>query len=260
MKPSNLSEINKAFTAQAAGFESEKLHLSKQEYLKYTVKMTAPRKTDSVLEVAAGTCVCGRNIAPYAGQVICLDATPAMLEVGKTECEKAGISNISFIKGYAEELPFLDESFDIVISRLAFHHFAGVEEPFKEMARVLKSGGKLVMIDMIVGDEALRDEVDRIERLRDPSHVRDLTLSEMRNLYMANSISLKTQEQTDIPVSLEAWMELTKPDGETRKEIHTIMQADINGTSITGFAPYNRDGKIYFNQHWIMNIGLKNKF
>ncbi len=53
MKPSNLNEINKAFTAQAAGFESEKLHLSKQEYLKYTVKMTAPRKTDSVLEVAA---------------------------------------------------------------------------------------------------------------------------------------------------------------------------------------------------------------
>ena len=144
-----------------------------------------------------------------------------------------------------------------LISRLAFHHFAGVEEPFKGMARVLKHGGKLVMIDMVAGDEALRDEVDRIERLRDPSHVRDLTLSEMRNLYMANSISLKTQEQTDIPVSLEAWMELTKPDGETRKEIHTIMQADINGTSITGFAPYNRDGKIYFNQHWIMNIGLK---
>ncbi len=42
MKPTNLTEINKAFTEQAAGFESEKLHLSKQEYLHFTVKMTAP--------------------------------------------------------------------------------------------------------------------------------------------------------------------------------------------------------------------------
>ena len=100
MKPSNLTEINKAFTAQAAGFESQKLHLSKQEYLDYTVRMAAPQKTDSVLEVAAGTCVCGRNIAPYAGHVICLDATPAMLEVGKAECEKKGIGNVSFIKGF----------------------------------------------------------------------------------------------------------------------------------------------------------------
>ena len=58
----------------------------------------------------------------------------------------------------------MDESFDIVISRLAFHHFAGVEEPFKGMARVLKHGGKLVMIDMIAGDEALRDEVDGTDK------------------------------------------------------------------------------------------------
>ena len=49
----------------------------------HTVKMTASKKTDSILEVAAGTCVCGRNLAPYAEHVICLDATPAMLEIGK---------------------------------------------------------------------------------------------------------------------------------------------------------------------------------
>lgn len=257
MKPSNLSEINKAFTEQAAGFESDKLHLSKQEYLDYTVKMTVPQKTDSVLEVAAGTCVCGRSIAPYADRVICLDATPAMLKVGKAECEKAGISNISFIKGFAEELPFLDSSFDIVISRLAFHHFAGVEEPFKEMVRVLKPGGKLVMIDMIVGDEALWDEVDRIERMRDPSHVRDLTLAEMRNLYAANGISLKTQEQTNVPVSLEAWMELTKPDEKTKAKIRSMMQADMDDSCKTGFAPYRINDEIYFNQHWVMNIGIK---
>lgn len=257
MKPSNLTEINKAFTAQAAGFESQKLHLSKQEYLDYTVRMTAPQITDSVLEVAAGTCVCGRSLAPHAGHVICLDATPAMLEVGRAECGKAGIDNISFIKGYAEELPFLDESFDIVISRLAFHHFAGAEEPFKEMVRVLKPGGKLVMIDMVPDDAALRNEVDRIERMRDPSHVRDLIPDEMKELYDSNGLSLAVQERTDIPVSLEAWMDLTKPADDTRKKIKAMMLNDMEGKIITGFSPYLMEEQIHFNQHWILNIGIK---
>ncbi len=181
-----------------------------------------------------------------------------MLEVGKAECEKSGIRNISFIKGYAEELPFLDESFDIVISRLAFHHFAGVEKPFEEMARVLKPGGKLIMIDMVAGNEALRDEVDNIEKLRDPSHVRDLTLSEMRNLYTASGFSLTMQECREIPVSLEAWMELTKVVEETRTKIRSMMHNDMDGNLKTGFNPYIKNGEIHFNQHWVMNIGIKN--
>ena len=60
MKPSNLSKINKAFAEQANGFESEKLHLSKQEYLDYTVRMIAPQKTDSVLEVAVAAITAGK--------------------------------------------------------------------------------------------------------------------------------------------------------------------------------------------------------
>ena len=77
-----------------------------------------------------------------------------------------------FVKGYAEDLPFLDNSFDIVFSRLAFHHFTDVNAVFAEMVRILKPGGKLVMIDMEAAEEALRASEDEIETLRDPSHVK----------------------------------------------------------------------------------------
>ena len=85
-----------------------------------------------------------------------------MLRIGQQEADKEHLSNMVFVKGYAEELPFLDNSFDIVFSRLAFHHFTDVTAVFPEMVRVLKPSGKLVMIDMEAADEPLRKTEDEI--------------------------------------------------------------------------------------------------
>ena len=64
MKPSNLALLRESFTAQAAGFESGSYHLSKKEYLDYLVLRCEPKAADQILEVAAGTRVCGRTLAP----------------------------------------------------------------------------------------------------------------------------------------------------------------------------------------------------
>lgn len=72
-----------------------------------------PQETDSVLDVAAGTCVCGHSFAPYVGQVTCLDLTPPILSVGKEQAEKQELGNMTFVIGDAGELPFLDNSFSL---------------------------------------------------------------------------------------------------------------------------------------------------
>ena len=92
-----------------------------------------------------------------------------MLAFGKSKAEKQGLCNISFVQGDAEQLSFLDNSFDIVISRLAFHHFSKPKRCFSEMARVLKPGGKFAVINMEAAQEYLRDTEDKLETLRDPS-------------------------------------------------------------------------------------------
>ena len=146
MKPANLEAIQHSFTIQAPNFESQTVNFSKEEYLNYTISRVAPKGQDSVLEVAAGTCACGRSFAPLVQSVVCLDATPSMLQIGKQEAEKSHLNNMTFVKGYAEELPFLNDSFTIVFSRLAFHHFTDTDTVFSEMVRVLKPGGVLVMM------------------------------------------------------------------------------------------------------------------
>lgn len=206
MKSENSAQIQKAFARQAAGFESRNMNFSKRDYLDYAVACAAPEPSDALLEVAAGTCVCGRAFAPRVRSVVCLDMTAAMLEMGKAAAERDRLQNIKFMQGNAAELSFADGSFDIAFSRLAFHHFPEPETPFSEMARVLKPGGKLVMIDMAAAEEPLRKTEDALEILRDPSHVRNLSRSEMLALYEARGLFVERCETVRMPVRFDSRM------------------------------------------------------
>lgn len=252
-----IEKIKKSFSVQAENFESKNMSFSKQEYLDYTMKSIDASKTDHVLEVAAGTCVCGRNIASEVASVICLDATPAMLEVGKKTAKENQITNISFVEGLAEKLPFENDSFDIVMTRLTFHHFAEMEKPFEEMNRVLKQDGKLVIIDMEATEEALRETEDAIETLRDLSHVKNRSKEEFLSLYKEYGYEMLLSESTPIPVELSAWMQLTNASLDDCQTIIEKMENEIEGNGQTGFFPYKKDGKIYFKQRWLMMIGKK---
>ena len=255
--PQNLETLNRSFAVQAPNFDSKSVNFTKKEYLDYTVDAASPAGTDIVLEVAAGTCACGRAFAPLVQTVVCLDATAPMLQVGKKEAQESHLDNMVFVKGYAEELPFLDNSFDIVLSRLAFHHFTDTDGVFREMVRVLKPGGKLVLIDMEAADEPLRKTQDEIETLRDPSHVKNLSREEILKLYSDNSLSVEKSEITEMQVHLSDWLELTKTAEPVRDKIIEKMENDISGKEKTGFNPYQTEKGICFNQRWILTLGKK---
>mgnify|MGYP000103117832 CR=1 FL=1 len=88
MKTAHLDKITRSFEIQAPLYNSEKLHLSKQEYLDLIVEKTAPKSADVVLDVAAGTCVCGRDLAPLVSHVVCLDAWMELTRTPKENREE----------------------------------------------------------------------------------------------------------------------------------------------------------------------------
>ena len=122
----NYNEVKKSFGTQAEKFAS--YHMSKAEYTDYLIRSIQAKGNEHALEVAAGTCICGRAVAPYVKDITCLDLTEAMLEQGKKLAKQEGIQNISFVSGNAECLPFEDETFDLVITRLSLHHFVEPEK------------------------------------------------------------------------------------------------------------------------------------
>ncbi|MEA1893611.1 MAG: methyltransferase domain-containing protein [Euryarchaeota archaeon] len=87
--------------------------------------------------------------------------------------ERGGLDNVDFRVMDVKSLGFEDGSFDIVSCRFAFHHFTNPGKAVSEMARVCKRGGKIVFVEgLSSGDVAKSEYHNRIEQLRDPSHVR----------------------------------------------------------------------------------------
>ncbi len=252
----HISEVKKSFSKQA-----EKLatyHMSKSEYTEYLIRRIQATGDEHVLEVAAGTCICGRALAPSVKAITCLDLTEAMLEQGKRLAGQEEIGNISFVLGNAESLPFEDEAFDFVITRLSLHHFIEPERPFREMQRVLKRGGRLVIWDMEATAEELRETNDAIEAMRDNSHIRILSREEFEALFK-DAFELQLEETTLVPVNLQSWMDLTGTPEDTQKEIISRMNNDLNGGDKTGFNPYRKEGQIYFDHRWLLMIGKREK-
>lgn len=246
--------VKQSFQKQAEKFAS--YHMSKAEYTNYLIEKIAANGTEHALEVAAGTCICGRALAPFVKDITCLDLTEEMLAQGKRLAAESNIQNITFQAGNAEALPYESESFDLVITRLSFHHFAEPEKPFQEMKRVLKKGGKLIVWDMEATEEPLRAIDDKIETMRDPSHTRILSREEFEKMF-EKDFALQCEESTLVPVNLKSWMELTDTPEDVQKEIVKLMKADLAGGAKTGFSPYLKDSQICFDHRWLLLIGVK---
>src|SRR5207302_4777661 len=81
-----------------------------------------------------------------------------------------------FLVASAEQLPFNDASFEIATSRLAAHHFDDVGVALREVARVLRHGGRFVLVDTLAPQDAESARFqDEVEALRDPTHRRIYT-------------------------------------------------------------------------------------
>lgn len=166
------------FGAVAETYATSTYHASGPDLLAL-VQAANPSATDQVLDLGCGAGHTALGIAPHVAHVTAVDATPEMLETAARLAERRGLSNIAFQLADAAQLPFEAEQFDVVTSRVAAHHFANPLAVLAEVRRVLRPGGRFVIVDAISPEEAPQDTfLNAIELLRDASHVRDWRISE----------------------------------------------------------------------------------
>ena len=176
------------FTRQATPFSTAGT-ITDENALRMIVEAAAPRPTDTLLDVACGGGIVVCAFAPHVRHATGIDMTPAMLQRADQLATEKNISNVTWDRGDVTALPYPDGTFNIVVTRFSMHHFLNPLGVLREMVRVCAPGGRVVVVDMYASDEpAKAAEWNRAEKLRDPSHVRCLTLPELKGLFADASL------------------------------------------------------------------------
>jgi ubiquinone/menaquinone biosynthesis C-methylase UbiE len=238
------SAILDQFTKQAESY-ARLVQQSGDTSLEPLLNATRPTKADRVLDLACGAGSFTLALARVAGHVTGLDLTPAMIEQARALQAELGIDNVDWRLGDALPLPFPDASFTLVVTRAAFHHLADPGAVLGEMARVCSPAGRIAVLDM-TPDPRTADALNRIERLRDPSHVRALTPAALRAL--GEGIGLVETAAVAIPgrpLPLEAVLATSFPNPGDMETIRALYREDAaGGDDRLGLKASYRDGEI----------------
>ena len=170
------------WSERAEAYRLSEAHRSGPD-LERIVEWSAGART--ALDVATGGGHVARRLREAGLRVVTSDPAPGM---------RPDVVN------RAEELPFADDSFDVVACRVAAHHFSDVEAAVCEMARV--SRDRVLVVDNLF----ISDTAEEAERIRDPSHVRNYTEDEWRGFLQGAGLTVEQVERFEKPIELEPWL------------------------------------------------------
>ena len=160
-----------------------------------------------VLDVATGGGHTALAFAGFAAAVVAGDLTLPMLEAARGFVRDKGAVNVRFLAADVEDLPFGNGSFGVVTCRIAAHHFPAILPALKEVARVLKPGGSLLLQDILGHDDReLAAFILEVEKRRDPSHVRALPQREWAAFLKAAGMTVIDET---VLTKARAWAEWT---------------------------------------------------
>jgi SAM-dependent methyltransferase len=156
-----------------------------------------------ILDVATGGGHVARRLREQGADVVTADASPGMQPDVVTP---------------AEHLPFADGSFDVVVTRIAAHHFDDIGAAIGEMARV--SNRVVVIEDMLYRTE----EEQEAEKLRDPTHVRSLSPDEWRDLLVDAGLEVEQELYFSKEHDFDEWLARTGCEGDDAQRVRELLQ------------------------------------
>jgi ubiquinone/menaquinone biosynthesis C-methylase UbiE len=197
-------------------------------------RLVSAKSTDRVVDLACGPGTLALQFARQVRWVCGVDLTPAMLDRARGTARADNLGNIAFAIGDAQSLPIATGSLEIAVTSYSLHHMPDPARTVAEMARVVRRGGRVGVIDILVPDDPARAEIaNRIEIARDASHTRSLGRRDFEKMFQAAGLRVLSSEVHELPRMFDHWMQVagwSRSDTayiETRRLIVATMTDDF---------------------------------
>lgn len=228
---SHHDHVEKQFGSQANAYLSSAVHASGRDLARLGDLLAAfPRA--HLLDLGCGAGHASFVAAQHVAQVTAWDLSSQMLEVVSRAANEKGLHNITTRQGYAEALTLEDSSFDVVISRYSAHHWHDVGQALREMKRVLKPGGMVIIMDIMSPGHPVRDIwLQTVEALRDTSHVRNYSSGEWLSMLTEAGLIAKSVITDRLPLEFSSWVARMRTPEALSKAIRLYQQsasAEVN--------------------------------
>lgn len=219
-------DVQKQFGENANSYVESKIHREGLD-LKKMVELGSLSGHEEVLDVATGGGHTANAFAPHVRKVTAVDLTLEMLVSAEKFIKSNGFTNVDFVQGDAEMLPFPEEAFHIVTCRIAPHHFPNVERFASEVYRVLKTGGVFLLDDNVAPED---DELDQfynnVEKMRDYSHFRAWKKTEWIRMLELRGFEINECHQFKKTFKFEPWCNRMKLSDGDKQSLNEFM---LNG-------------------------------
>lgn len=172
----------KKWSRRAVTFDNNKYEFFRilQRELIVSIKLNSP---SSFLDLGCGTGWAVRHVAALLkgrGRFVGIDISKGMIE--KAKSDSVGIPDVEFYEANADKLPFENDAFDNVICTNSFHHYIQPLEVLKEIRRVLKTKGKIYILD-VTADDFFIIWINKMVKAREREHVNFYSTAEFAHMF-----------------------------------------------------------------------------
>jgi ubiquinone/menaquinone biosynthesis C-methylase UbiE len=251
------ASVRSQFARQAAWYTVSAVHRHSAG-LDALVRLAAPGPADRAVDVATGTGFTAFALAAHGARVLAVDMTPGMLEEARKLRESRGLGNVAFCLADAESLPVRSACADLVTCRHAAHHFPHLPAALSEMARVVRTGGRVVVDDTCAPeDRALAALMDDWERRRDPSHVTSYSPARLREMFERYGLGVTDVVMTHVPLRFSDWVRRAGMPAEQRASLRAGLLGASPAAQATFRIRLEDDGDVSFGWDEIVILGVK---
>lgn len=238
--------VQDEFTRQAQSF-ARATTLQAPELTARIAEALGERCSGRVLDMACGPGVLTAVLCRSARRVVGLDLTTRVLEVARSACDTG---RSAFVRGTAEAAPLASESFDGVALRLALHHVEAPARVLREVHRLLRPGGRLVVLDILTStDPQVAARHNEIERARDPSHTAFRPGDELRSGIEAAGLRVTIDERWSSRRDFAEWAAIIDEPARMAAVERSLRALLREGDSL-GIGLREEDGALCFDYHW----------